>query len=188
MQFIPVILLVGLVFGLCWLVDKGITKLFRSQAQHQSGLAVRMNKRYGSMGIIVALLGAAGLVTGLVQNNVASIVGGVILIIAGLGLSFYYLTNGIFYDADSILYCSFGKKSRTYRYNNIVHQQLYVVQGGHYIVELHMTDKTSVMVQSQMEGAKDFLAYANKCWCHQKGVEFTPKPDEFIYFPSQEDV
>ena len=48
MEFIPVILFAGLVFLACWLVDKGFTKLFRSQAQHRSGLSVRPNKRYGS--------------------------------------------------------------------------------------------------------------------------------------------
>ena len=47
MQYIPTLLIAGIIFGLCYLVDKAFAKLFRSKAQHRSGLAVRANKRYG---------------------------------------------------------------------------------------------------------------------------------------------
>ena len=47
MEYLAVIIFAALVFGLCFLVDKGFTKLFRNQAQHHSGQAVRLNKKYG---------------------------------------------------------------------------------------------------------------------------------------------
>ena len=53
MDFLGVILLAALVFGLCFLADKGFTKTFRGKAQHQSGLSVRVNKRYGAFGVIM---------------------------------------------------------------------------------------------------------------------------------------
>ena len=37
-MWILVLLIAALVFGVCYLVDKGFAKLFRSQAQHMSGL------------------------------------------------------------------------------------------------------------------------------------------------------
>ena len=41
MEFVAVLLIAAAVFGVCFLVDKAFAKLFRSQAQHMSGLCVR---------------------------------------------------------------------------------------------------------------------------------------------------
>ena len=59
MEYIAVLIIALLVFGICFLIDKGFTKLFRSQAQHYSGLSVRLNKRYATIGIIMFALGVA---------------------------------------------------------------------------------------------------------------------------------
>ena len=47
MTFFLILLIAAAVFGLCFAVDKAFSKLFRSKAQHRSGMAVRANKRYG---------------------------------------------------------------------------------------------------------------------------------------------
>ena len=47
MTFFLILLIAAAVFGLCFAVDKAFAKLFRSKAQHRSGMAVRANKRYG---------------------------------------------------------------------------------------------------------------------------------------------
>ena len=44
MEYIAVLLVAALVFLICFMVDKGFTKLFRSQKEHKSGLAIRLNK------------------------------------------------------------------------------------------------------------------------------------------------
>ena len=59
MEFLGVLLVAALVFLVCFLIDKGFTKLFRSQIEHRSGLAVRLNKKYGAFGLILAVLGVA---------------------------------------------------------------------------------------------------------------------------------
>ena len=41
MQVLIVILVVVGTFGLCFLLDKGYTKLFRGKAQHRSGICAR---------------------------------------------------------------------------------------------------------------------------------------------------
>ena len=61
MDFLIVIAVMAAAFGLFFLIDKGFTKLFRSQAQHFSGKAVRLSKRYGSIGIILVGLGIAAI-------------------------------------------------------------------------------------------------------------------------------
>lgn len=192
MKFIPIILIIAAVFLVCWLVDRGFTKVFRSAPQHKSGLSIRPNKRYGSMGVIVAFIGVAGILTGITDGNAAVIVGSVVLVLAGSGLATYYLSTGIFYDEDSFLCTSFGKKGRTYRFRDISHQQLYQVQGGHFIVELHMRDGEAVMVQTQMEGYRKFLDHAASKWCHARGIDphclSYYDPEQFVWFPAKEDA
>ena len=192
MEFIPVILFAGLVFLACWLVDKGFTKLFRSQAQHRSGLSVRPNKRYGSLGMLLAVFGIAAIFTCIEQKSLLWI-GGVLIALVGIGLIAYYLSTGIFYDDDSFIYATLGKKNCTYRYNQIRHQQLYVVQGGSLIIELHMTDGSAVQVQSNMAGYDKFLDTAFLGWVRQKNIDVRTgcayhDPSKGCWFPSQEDL
>ena len=52
-----ILLLIGATFLLCWLVDKGFHKLFRSKPQHVSGKAVRLSKYYALGGLILSVLG-----------------------------------------------------------------------------------------------------------------------------------
>ena len=193
MEFVLILLVAAAIFGICYLVDKGFTKLFRSQAQHMSGLSVRPNKKFGSMGLILTLLGIAAVFTGISEHNTAVLVGAAVLIIVGIGLVVYYLSTGIYYDDDSFLYTAFGKKNLTYSYRDIVHQQLYAVQGGSTIVELHMRDGSAVQVLSTMDGYKEFLDRAFLGWVRlnnidiRNGADFHD-PASSRWFPSAEEV
>ena len=57
MEYILIAITAAVVIGACFLIDFLFKKLFRSQAQHMSGLAVRLHKRYGSIGILMIVLG-----------------------------------------------------------------------------------------------------------------------------------
>ena len=164
-----ILLLIGAMFGLCFLVDKGYTKLFRSKAQHRSGLSIRQNKRYGSMGFVLMAIGVAAMVASV--ENTAVLVGGIILLVLGAGLTVFYLSSGIYYDDDSFLVESFGKKAVTYAYRDICFQQLYTMQGGGTIVELHMADGSAVQVVSTMPDYEKFLNHAFLRWCREKGMD-----------------
>ena len=133
MDFIPILVVAAVMFGLCYLFDKGFTKLFRSKAQHISGRSIRANKHYGGAGTVLAVIGLGAVFTGL-DGEWVLLVGGSVLVLMGLALVLYYLSFGIYYDDDSFLRSSFGKKSLTYRYAQIKAQQLYVVQGGNIVV------------------------------------------------------
>lgn len=181
------IVVVG-VFGLCFLVDKGFTKIFRSKAQHATGLSVRLNKRYGTFGIVLTAVGVAAFFAGF-SSYLILVVCGPIVSLMGIGLIVYYMSFGIYYDRDSFIYSSFGHKSVTYRYNQIRGQMLYAVNGGN-LIELHMTDGNSVNLQSSMIGVYPFLDKAFEGWCHQKGID--PEgcdfhdPDNSCWFPNVE--
>lgn len=163
------LLIAAAVFGICYGVDKLFQKLFRSKAQHMSGLAVRVSKRYGLFGVILLLVGifAQGAVEaqGMVMRY-----GGIFVLLLGLGMIVYYLSTGIFYDSDGFLVSAFAKKDRAYRYNQIQSQKLYVLTGGQLIVELSMTDGSAVSVVTTMDGAEKFLDTAFSGWCRQRNI------------------
>ena len=191
MEFLFVLLAAGCVFGLCYLVDRAFNKIFRSKAQHRSGLAVRASKRYGIFGVILTVLGVLGICTGVTDGPVL-LVSGILVALMGVGLSGYYLTFGVFYDKESFLVSRFGKPDRTYRYQEILGQKLYLIQGGSIVVELHMSDGTTVSLQSAMEGIYPFLDTAFAAWCAQTGRD--PEqcdfhdPSQSLWFPTVEDV
>lgn len=177
MSVIAILIVAALIFGLCFLVDKGFQKLFRSKAQHRSGKAVRASKRYGVIGVILTVLGVAG-----ITNGGGLLIMGAIVAVLGAAMCVYYLSFGIFYDDESFLVSVVFKKNRTYSYGQIKAQQLYLVSGGNVIVELHMENGETVSVQSLMEGAYPFLDHAFSRWCAQKGLE--PEGCDF-HDPSQ---
>ena len=189
MSILAVLLVAAATFGICFLLDKGFTKIFRSQAEHHSGLAVRLNKRYAVFGLLLTVVGIMAVMTGTTEGPVL-LWGGVIVLLMGLGLVVYYLSFGIFYDDDSFVFTTFGKKNISYRYSDILQQRLYVVQGGNVIVELHMQDKRAVTVQTHLQGAYPFLDHAFAAWCRQTGrnpedCDFHD-PSNSIWFPMEE--
>ena len=167
--WIALLIVAAAVFGVCFLVDKGFQKVFRGKVQHASGLSVKLNKRYGAFGVILIAVGMAALFAGL-NGTMILLICGPIVALMGVGLVVYYLSFGIYYDRDSFVYSSFGKKSRTYRYNQIEGQMLYAINGGN-IIELHMTDGKAVSLQSSMIGVYPFLDKAFEGWCHQKSID-----------------
>lgn len=190
-QLIPILLVAAVVFGICYLVDKTFAKLFRSKAQHRSGMAVRANKRYGVFGVILSILGIMAICVGVTDGPVL-IWGGIVVLLMGIALAGYYLSFGIFYDGESLLLSRFGKKDVTYYYKDIVGQKLYLIQGGNIVVELHMTDGKSVSVQSSFEGIYSFLDTAFAGWCLQTGRDPMTcdfhDPSQSLWFPTVEEI
>ena len=189
MQLAVVLLVAAITFGLCFLFDKGYVRLFRNKVQHHSGLAVRVNQRYAAVGVILALLGVVSIITG-ITSGIALVLGGIVVLLMGAALIVYYMSFGIFYDDDSFLMTRFGKKSVTYRFEDIRTQQLYLIQGGNVVVEQHMSDGQAVSLQSVMEGTYPFLDHAFHAWCRQTGRNVEDcdfhDPSNSLWFPMGE--
>ena len=188
MEWIAILIVAALVFGVCFMIDKGFTKLFRSQAQHYSGLSVRLNKKYGAFGLILFVLGLAAIFTGL-NESLLLIIGGAFVAVVGVGLVVYYMTFGVFYDEETFLLTTFGKKSKAYRYSEISGQQLYNSY-GQIVIELHMTDGRTVQLQAAMPGVYPFLDKAFSAWCRQRDIREEDcqfhDTDNSCWFPSVE--
>lgn len=191
MEFIAIILAAAVIFGICYLIDKSFSKLFRSKAQHRSGKAVRANKRYGVFGVTLTVLGIMSICIGITDGPVL-LAGGIFVLLMGIALAVHYLSFGIFYDGESMLVSAFGKKSREYYFRDIREQKLYLVQGGNIVVDLYMADGTSVSLQSSMDGVYPFLDTAFAGWCLQKNID--PQscdfhdPSKSWWFPHEEEV
>ena len=190
MEIVPVIIIAALVFGLCFLVDKGFTKLFRSQAQHRSGKAVRLNKKFGAFGLILFILGLAAIFAG-IAGELIMIIGGCLILIVGIGLVVYYMTFGVFYDENGFVLTTFGKKSTLYAYKDITTQQLFA-SGNSIIVELALKDGRSIHFPTGAKEVYPFLDYAFARWCEQKGIDpencLFHDPDNHLWFPTEEEV
>ena len=180
------ILVVAGVFLLCYLVDKGFTKLFRGTVQHQSGKSVRLSKRYGSIGAIMFALGVAAAFMGINDKEWALMGGGCILVLMGIALVVAYLSFGIYYDEDSFILSKFGKPSVTYYFKNIRSQQIYLASGN-VVIELHMADGTHFQVHTGMLGMYQFMDHAFQAWLQQTGRSQEDctwyDPDNSCWFP-----
>ena len=191
MQAIVILIIAALVFLICRVVDKLFSKHFRSKAQHRSGKAVRASKRYGLFGVIFFILGIVAISNGVSQGKLL-FVGGFIVLFLGIVMAVYYLSFGIFYDGETFLVSSFGKRSLEYRYSDIQKQQLYVVSGGSVIVELWLKNGKTLSLQSGMEGVYPFLDHAFTAWCRQTGRREEDcafhDPAKSWWFPHEEDA
>lgn len=191
MEAISIFVVAGLVFLVCWLVDRAFTKLFRSKAQQRSGMAVRANKRYGVFGVILSVLGILGIVAGTTNERLFTYAG-IIVLLMGLGLAVHYLSFGIFYDGESFLVCRFGRKSQEHRFGEIVSQKLYVVTGGSIVIELGLEDGSSLSLQSTMDGVYPFMDTAFAAWCMQTGHKMEEcsfyDPSKSWWFPHEEEA
>lgn len=189
MQALGILIVAAVVFFLCWVVDRAFTRLFRSRAQQRSGMAVRANKRYGVIGVILGVLGILGIVAGVRGDGLLLWCGAAVLLMGG-ALAVYYLSFGIFYDGESFLLCRFGRRSQEHRFREIVSQRLYAVTGGSVVIELTLEDGSTLTLQSTMEGVYPFMDTAFAGWCMQTGRKMEAcsfyDPSKSWWFPHEE--
>ena len=140
---------------------------------------------------MLTVLGILAVCVG-IGDGLVLIIGGAVVLAMGVCLAIYYLSFGIFYDGESFLVSRFGKKDAEHAYKEITGQKLYIVQGGSIVVELYLTDGTTLSLQSTMDGVYTFLDTAFAAWCIQTGRD--PQscdfhdPSKSLWFPSVEEV
>lgn len=190
MEFLGILLIGAVTFGVCFLLDKGFTGIFRGKAQHKTGLSVRLSQHYGGAGLVLVLLGGLAVYFGWSGSKLLLFCGGFVAVL-GIALILRYLSFGIYYDSDSLILSTFGKKSKVYSYGDIQAQKLYRVTGGNTVIEVYFADGRSVSLQSDMKGVYPFLDTAFAGWCCQKGIkaEDCPyyDPENSCWFPSVEE-
>lgn len=189
MDILAILLIGAVTFGVCFLMDKGFTGIFRNKKQHKTGLSVRLSQHYGGAGVVLGILGLIAIFEG-VKDSTVLLVGGCFVLLLGIALVVYYVSFGIYYDADSFILSSIGKKSMVYSFSDIQGQRLYQITGGSILVELHLRDGRTVGLQSTMKGVYPFLDTAFEGWCRQNGKERENcefyDPNQSHWFPEVE--
>ena len=189
MNFLKILLVGAATFFLCFLLDKGFTGIFRNKPEHQTGRSVRLSQRYGSIGLLFLILAILAVFQGWDSSKILLFCGGGVGLL-GAGLIVYYMSFGIYYDDDSFVLTTFGKKSTTYSHGAIQGQKLYQIAGGNILVELYLEDGRTVSLQSSMKGVYPFLDTAFSGWCSQKGIKPSTcsfhNPENSCWFPSME--
>lgn len=189
MQYVYLLLFGCGVLAICYLADKGLTKLFRNRRQHKSGLAVRHNKKVMAFGLILVAIGIAAVLAAGKASWLLYVGGGIILLV-GVALMVLYATFGVYYDEDTFLVTSLRKKSATYSYRDIRTQALYN-NAGSLLIELHMADGTAVQLQWGMDGMLPFMDKAFSAWLRQTGRSREEctfyDPNNFRWFPEREE-
>lgn len=168
-----IIIIAAVTFAVMFLLDKLCSKLFRSKKEHQTGLAVKLPKRYAIAGLLLGLLGVMVLLQLAGGFDRLMLVLGIALLLMGGGLGAYYLGFGIYYDDDSFLYSGFGKRPVRYRYADIEAQQLFQTTGGGLVIDLFLRDGKSVGLQASMQGVYPFLDKACHARLRQLGIDST---------------
>lgn len=190
MEAIVILIIAALVFAVCWGVDKLFMRLFRNKAQHRSGLAVRVSKRYGLFGVIFSVLGILGIFSGMGGDKIL-LYAGIVVLLMGIALAVHYLSFGIFYDGEGFLLSRFGRKSQEHRYDEIVSQKLYVITGGSTVIELTLKDGSAVSLQSTMDGVYPFMDTAFAGWCLETGRQMDQcdfyDPAKSWWFPHEKE-
>ena len=189
MDFLKILLVGAVTFFLCFLLDKGFTGIFRNKPQHRTGRSVRLSQRYGSIGLLLVVLSLVAIFQGWNSSKILLFCGGGVGLL-GVGLIVYYMSFGIYYDDDSFVLTTFGKKSATYSHGAICGQKLYQIAGGSILVELYLEDGRTVSLQSNMKGVYPFLDTAFSGWCSQRekkpGDCSFHDPENSCWFPNVE--
>lgn len=170
MDILAILLIGAATFGVCFAFDKGFTGIFRNKKQHKTGRSVRLSQHYGGAGVVLGILGLVAIFEGRKDSTVL-LVGGCLVLLLGIALLVYYMSFGIYYDEESFVLSTFGKRSVTYSFSDIRGQRLYQITGGSIVVELHLHDGRTVGLQSTMKGVYPFLDAAIEGWCRQNGTQ-----------------
>lgn len=185
-----VIVIAAVTFAVLFLLDKLFGKLFRGRKQHRSGLSVKLPKRYAIAGLLLGLLGLMVLMQLVNGFDSLMLVLGIALLLMGGGLGAYYLGFGIYYDDESFLYATFGKKTVEYRYSDIEAQQLFQTTGGGLVIDLFLSNGRSIGLQSAMQGFYPFLDKACHARLRQLGIDSTEcdwlDESKSCWFPTKE--
>lgn len=189
MQYVYLILFAAVVFGLCFLVDKGFSKFHQNRRPQHTGSSVRYSKRVMAFGIILFVIGIAAILNAAELGFVFYIAGALVCLV-GVFLMVLYASYSVYYDEDTFTVASLGKKRITYSYGDILTQTLYN-NAGSILIELHMADGSAVHIQAGMENAYPFMDKAFSSWLLATGRnrEDCPfhEPEKCRWFPVTEE-
>ena len=176
-------LFAGLIFGACFLVDRGVAAL--KGRVGQSGV-VRMPLRYPVLAGAL-ILGAAVLAFTAWQRKslLYGLAAGVFAAVALYAL-YAYCTTGIRYGETGFTFRR-GRLRRTFQFVDISGQRVAITRRGCCLVLC--LGEAEVVLYSNMQGFSPFLEAAYLAWCQAKQLDPQAQdfhnPADYRWFPDQ---
>ena len=183
MFYVYIALFCAAVFGLCYLVDR---LLSRGRSKAAPERTVRQPRRAFVIGVVLAV---AGVFIALFVPGLLGIGGGILIALLGAVLVLSFFSFTIEYDDEGFT-CRTLRGSKRYRYSQITGEQALATRGGIHVMLYVGGD--GVELSEAMQGARAFLSHAYYARCRQKGIAPEdcppPAPEALVWFEEPEEV
>lgn len=185
MEYVILLLFMGLCFGLIFLGDKLVSAVTRRARERDQ---VKPPLRYPVLSGLLTLLGLGMVVYGcLAADWRFCAVSPVFLAIAVYGFR-YYATTGITYGEDRFEF-RLGKKRQTFFFRDIRYQRVNVSKKTVCLVLRLQEGDPDLVLYSNMQGYEPFLRHAWLSWCSARGLDPEAQdwhdPADSRWFPDQ---
>lgn len=184
-SFLILLVFMALVFGLCFLVDKGVARLRR---RTENASQVRPPLLYPAMSGALALAAVGCLIYGVLKGKLIYGAAAVVFLGVGIYAMVYYFTTGIRYTDTHFTFRS-GKQRKTFAFDDIRGQRVAVSRKS--VCLVLCLDRDQVVLYNNMQGFAPFLNRAYKGWCLAKNLDPAGQvwhdPSDHRWFPDQPD-
>ena len=183
MFYVYIALFCAAVFGLCFLVDRLVS---RGRSKTAPERTVRQPRRAFVIGVVLAV---AGVFIALFVPGLLGVGGGIVIALLGAVLVLSFFSFTIEYD-DEDFTCRTLRGSKRYRYSQITGEQALATRGGIHVMLYVGGD--GVELSEAMQGARAFLSHAYYARCRQKGIAPEdcppPAPEALVWFEEPDEV
>ena len=183
MFYVFLALFCGCIFGLCFLVDRLVSRGRRSEPDAKT---VRQPRRAVVIGVILLV---AGIAVALFVRGLLGVGGGIVIALLGAVLLLSFFSFSITYDDEGFT-CRTLRASKRYQYNQIRGEQALVTRGG--ITVMLFVGDDGVELSEAMQGVRAFLSHAYYARCRQLNIDPEtyppPAPDALVWFEAPEET
>lgn len=185
MKYVLLIAFCGIIFLLCFLIDKLFQKIFPRSETEKRGQVVRLPRRNAVTSIILIFVAVSVLLFLMPEGgDTLMLVGCIVAIIMGVIILVNYLGFAIYFDDEGFVYKDLRRKKTAYRYSQIRGQRSVQTRSG--INSTLFVADDEINVYSSMQNLNTFLSKAFYQWCKVKQIDpatIENNPRMFTWFP-----
>ena len=183
MFYVFIALFCAAVFGLCFLVDR---LLSRGKQIAPDERTVRQPRRAVIFGVVLLVM---GVFVALFVPGLLGVGGGSVIALLGAVLLLSFFSFSIQYDDEGFT-CRTLRGSKRYQYNQIRGEQALATRGG--ITVMLFVGDDGVELSEAMQGARQFLSHAYYARCRQLDLDPEtcppPAPEALVWFEAPEET
>lgn len=185
-QYIPVIVVAVVTFGICFLVDWLLKRRKKNQVPQNK---VRPQRRTLVFGLVLSFL-ALSIGLGYMEQGALIVVGCCVIFLMGVLLLYIYGATSIVYDDEGFTDKAPFRKARRFSYGDITGEMAVMARSG--VNAMLYVGKNEVHLYQSMAGVQDFLKTAYHGWLAQTGRTEDecppPNPMYLVWFPEPDEA